>query len=389
MLLEGAKKPGAKILVSGGSRCNVTNTTVDEADFCGGRRSIIRRILNAFPSEKTVAFFRGIGISLHEESDGALFPDSNRSRDVLDALLREVDATGAMLLSEHRVLDVIPSPDGFRIVTSKGETRAARVVLATGGRSLPKTGSDGAGLQLAQRLGHAIVPTTPALTPLLLADDDAIHRELSGVAQAAELSIWIDGAVSERLQGAMLWTHFGVSGPVALNASRHYLRADLDGRPVKVTVNFCGGAPFDEVDRTWTDLALARPKASIQNTLAAMMPASAAGALLRRLAIDGGVPLAHFGRDERRRLAHALTSWPLPVAGARGYNHAEVTAGGVALSQIEPGTMASRICAGLFLVGEMLDVDGRIGGFNFQWAWATAHVAGIALAQTSPSGCLP
>ncbi|MBI4484383.1 MAG: aminoacetone oxidase family FAD-binding enzyme, partial [Acidobacteria bacterium] len=333
------------------------------------------------PPDGAVAFFREIGVSLHAETDGALFPDSNRSRDVLDALLRELEATGTPLVANHRVLDIVPAGSGFRIVTSKGELRAARAVLATGGRSLPKTGSDGAGLEMARRLGHTIVPTTAALTPLLLADDDALHRELSGVAQPVELSVWIDGVVATRLRGAMLWTHFGVSGPVALNASRHYLRADLEGRPVRITANFCDGASFGDIDRMWVDLAAARPRTSIQNALATTLPASAAGALLRRLEIDGSVPLAHFGRDGRRRLAHALYVWPLPIVGARGYNFAEVTAGGVELSEIDPATMASRVCAGLYLVGEMLDADGRIGGFNFQWAWATAYVAGTALAR--------
>jgi predicted Rossmann fold flavoprotein len=381
VLLDGARKPGAKILVSGGSRCNVTNAVVDETDFRGGRRSIIRRILRAFPADKTVRFFRDLGVGLHEEADGKLFPDSNRSRDVLDALLHEIDALGVVMLENHRVLDVVPSASGFRVVTSQGDLAAARVVLATGGRSLPKTGSDGAGLDIAHRLGHTIVPTTPALTPLLLEDTDALHRELSGVAQGVELSIWIDGAISERISGALLWTHFGVSGPVALNASRHWLRAVLEGHAVTITVNFCGGDSFDAIEQSWTGTAAARPRASVATTVAGMMPASAAAALLRHLHIDGAVALAHFGRDDRRRLVHALASWTLPVSGARGYNHAEVTAGGIELTEIDPATMESRVCPGLHLVGEMLDVDGRLGGFNFQWSWATAYVAGTALAR--------
>ena len=381
MLLDGAAKPGAKILVSGGSRCNVTNVSVEAADFWGGRRPIIRRILRAFPASRTVTFFREIGVSLHEEADGKLFPDSHRSRDVLDALLREIDACGALMLGNHRVLDVVPSGPNFRVVTSRGDMHAGLVVLATGGRSLPKSGSDGAGIEIARRLGHTVVPTTPALTPLLLSDADALHRELSGVAQEVELSIWIGGAISERMSGAMLWTHFGVSGPIALNASRHWLRAEIEGRTIRITVNFCAGESFDTLERTWEVLAAARPRASVLTTLTTMMPASAAAALLRQLNIDGTVALAHFERDRRRRLTHALTSWALPIVGARGYNHAEVTAGGIALTEIEPATMASRVCPRLFLVGEMLDVDGRIGGFNFQWAWATAHVAAAALAR--------
>ena len=390
MLLDGARAPGAKILVSGGSRCNVTNAVVTERDFCGGKPSIIRRVLRAFPVDDTVAFFRQIGISLHEEAGGKLFPDSNRARDVLAALLRESDAVGATLLAGQRVVDVvrlqpdaIASPDSgptFRIVTEHGDLHANAVVLATGGQSLPKSGSDGAGFAIARRLGHTIVPTTPALVPLLLETADGMHADVSGVSHIVELAVWVDGAVAMRLTGSLLWTHFGISGPVALNASRHWLRAQLDGRPVALTANFRPGDHFETVDADWQRLAISNPKASVQTTLASMLPASVAAALLRQLGLDGAAALAHFPRDDRRRLARALVELPLPVAGSRGYTFAEATAGGVALSEIDPATMASRVCPGVWCVGEVLDVDGRIGGFNFQWAWASGFVAGRALA---------
>ena len=384
VLLEGAKKPGAKILVSGGSRCNVTNARVTDADFWGGRSSIVRRILRAFTSSDAVAFFREIGVSLHEEAGGKLFPDTNRSRDVLDALLRETARVGATLESGCRVFEVARATSmngGFTVTTSTGVVRAAAVVLATGGQSLPKTGSDGAGFGIAKHFGHTIVEPTPALAPLVLADDD-IH-ELSGVSQDVELAVWIDGGVDLRLRGAMLWTHFGVSGPVALDASRHWHRAQLDRRNIAITVNFRPGERFDHVDGDWTRLTAKYPRSSVHTILGTMLPASAAAALLRRLAIDGSEPLAHFPRDDRRRLSHALVEWPLHVAGSRGYNFAEATAGGVTLTEINPSTMASRVCPGLYLVGEMLDVDGRIGGFNFQWAWSTGYVAGRAVAAAA------
>jgi predicted Rossmann fold flavoprotein len=381
LLLDGAKKPGAKILISGGSRCNVTNATVADTDFWGGRRSIVRRVLRAFPVHDTIGFFERLGVRLHEEAGGKLFPDSNRSRDVLDALLREVDACGVRLQADHRVLDVVRAEGRFRVVTTRGDFEADAVVLATGGQSLPKTGSDGAGFAIAQRLGHSMTPTTPGLAPLLLAADDDLHRELSGVAQDVELTVWVDGAAAVRIDGALLWTHFGISGPAALDASRHWLRATLEGRHPRLTVSFCPGSQFGDLDRRWTALAVERPKAAVQSALATMVPASVADAVLRRLRIDADVALAHFGRDDRRRLVQALLAWPLPVVASRGYNYAEVTAGGVPLTEIDPSTMESRVCPGLFLVGEILDADGRIGGFNFQWAWSSARVAAGALAR--------
>jgi predicted Rossmann fold flavoprotein len=378
VVLDGARAPGAKILVSGGSRCNVTNASVDERDFWGGSRPIVRRVLRAFPVEDTVAFFREIGVALHEEAGGKLFPDTNRARDVLDALLREADRVGVVIASDRRVHEVATDASGFRLATAGGPLAARRVVLATGGRALPKSGSDGAGYEFARRLGHTIVAPTPALVPLLLDSADLVHQRVQGVAHDVELAVRVDGAVAIRLTGALLWTHFGISGPVVLNASRHWLRAELDGRTVALTANVCPGRQFDDVDADWQRVALESPKSSVQTTLAAIVPASVAAAFTHQLAIDGATTLAHLSRDDRRRLVRALVEWPLPVTGSRGYTYAEATAGGVALSEIDAATMQSRVCPGLSIVGEVLDVDGRIGGFNFQWAWSSGFVAGRA-----------
>jgi predicted Rossmann fold flavoprotein len=380
VLVDSAKRPGAKILISGGSRCNVTNAIVSDADFWGGRRTIVRRILRGWPVVDTVAFFRELGVPLHEEADGKLFPDSNRARDVLDALLNEAGRVGVVLAVDHRVADIAPAGNGYRIATTRGNINASRVVIAMGGQSLPKSGSDGSGFAMARRLGHTIVPATPGLVPLLLDDGpQSLNRDLQGVAHAAELTLWIDEKAATRLAGSLLWTHFGISGPVTLNMSRHWLRAMLEGRRPALTVSFCPGQLFEDAESWWTARAAERPQMSVHQSLAALVPDSVAAALLSRLAIDERSTLAHFTRDDRRRLVHALVRWPLAVGGSRGYNYAEVTAGGVSLDEIDPATMASRIRPGLFLVGEILDVDGRIGGFNFQWAWSSAFVAARAL----------
>jgi len=229
------------------------------------------------------------------------------------------------------------------------------------------------------------VPTTPALVPLLLAGGSgSTHAELSGVSHQVELTLRVDDAVAVRLTGALLWTHFGISGPVALNVSRHWLRARLEDRVASLTANVFPGLTFEQIDSWWTDGLAGRPQTSLVLTaLGTRLPASVAAAVLARAEVDAGTTLAHFKRDDRRRLSHALAAWPLDVTGSRGYTYAEATAGGVALDEINPGTMESRVCPGLFLVGEILDVDGRIGGFNFQWAWSSAHVAAAALAMTA------
>lgn len=379
-LLDGAAKPGAKILVSGGSRCNVTNAVVTEHDYWGGKKTVIRRVLKALPVPATIEWFRELGVSLKQEPNGKLFPVTDRSRDVLEALLRGARESGVTLTPGTRVHDVKRIGDQFSIQTSQGAMNASSVVLATGGLSLPKSGSDGGGLAVARGLGHSIVPTTPALAPLLLAAE-SFHAGLSGVAHDTELTVWVDGRAQERIRGSMLWTHFGISGPVALNASRVLLRARLENREVQVTANLFPPARFESVDARWTAAAARRPRVTVQSALAEELPGSVAAALIALAGIDGAIFLGAFSRNARRALARTLTELPLPITGSRGYNYAEATAGGVSLDEIDSATMGSRKVPGLFLVGEMLDVDGRIGGFNFQWAWASARVAAQGLAR--------
>ncbi len=377
--LDGARRVGAKILVSGGSRCNVTNTIVTERDFWGGPARAVRNVLRAFPASRAAAFFAEIGVALHEEEDGKLFPDTNRARDVLDALLRELERVGAELQSGERVIDVRREPGGFVVATASGQEHHARaVVLATGGRSLPKTGSDGAGYELASRLGHGYIETTPALAPLVL--DGDTHAGLSGIAHPARLTIRAAGCPAIALDGALLWTHVGASGPVALNASRHWHRARLEGRLVDVVLSLCPGETFETLEAWMEQQAGARPRALAATVLATRLPAAVADAWARAAGAEG-ITLAHLSRDARRRLIRALLASPLAVRDSRGYNVAEVTAGGIPLDEIDPARMASRRCDGLYLVGEMLDVDGRLGGFNFQWSWSSAWVAGRAMAR--------
>jgi predicted Rossmann fold flavoprotein len=380
-LVDGAKRLGAKILVSGGGRCNVTNRHVTEQDFNGGPSTVVRRVLRSLPVPETIAFFSSLGIRLHEEADGKLFPDTNRARDVLDALVTACESAGVDVQPGQRVTAVTPGDGGFVVTTTAGVWRARRVVLATGGCSLPKSGSDGTGFDLARRLGHTIVEPVPALVPLTLADNArAIHAAIAGVTLPAEISVWRDDRLHTRLRGSLLWTHVGVSGPVVLDASRHWTRAASLGEHVRLTVNLCDGARVDAVNARLIEATRDRPRAAILTLLSAWLPPSMAAAMLGALAIDPQLTAAHLTRPLRQQVAHALTAWPLEISGTRGYNYAEVTAGGVDLREIDPATMASRRCPGLYLIGEILDVDGRIGGFNFQWAWSSAFACARGIA---------
>ena len=269
--------------------------------------------------------------------------------------------------------------DGFELDTAAGAVRARRVLLASGGRSLPKSGSDGHGYALARGLGHGLVEPTPALAPLVLAGD--FHVGLSGVSVPVELAVRVAGERSQRVRGALLFTHFGVSGPAALDASRFWHRATLQAREVSTNVSFRPGLDHAALDARLLAVGRERPRLGCLGALSQDLPESLAAALVRALGLEPARPLGQLARDDRRRLVQGLLEWPLPVTGSRGWSFAEVTSGGVPLSEVEAGTLESRLCPGLHFAGEILDVDGRLGGFNFQWAWASARVAARGLAR--------
>jgi predicted Rossmann fold flavoprotein len=207
------------------------------------------------------------------------------------------------------------------------------------------------------------------------------HAVRAGVSHLAILSLRVDGRIAVRLEGSLLWTHFGMSGPVVLNLSRHWHRARLATASVEVIVNLLPGESFESLDAWWLEQERERPRAQVATVLATRLPAAVANAWLDLAGITPEQTMAHLGRDHRRRLVRAIIEEPLSVVDSRGYGFAEVTAGGIPLDEIEPTTMQSRVCRGLYLVGEILDVDGRLGGFNFQWAWSSGWVAGHAIAK--------
>lgn len=385
VVLDGAPKIGAKILISGGGRCNVTHFAVGPGDF-NGSRNVIRNVLAAFDVAATVEWFARMGVALKREETGKLFPVTNKARTVLDALVGNCRTLGVEIRSGRRVHGVTPidgpDPTGapFRVCHERGEFTARRVILATGGCSLPRTGSDGSGWDLARSLGHSVTATFPALVPLVLRRE-MFHAQLSGLSHPAELSVFAGGKRIDRRAGSLLWTHFGISGPVVLDASRHWVIASAGGAAVELRCGFLPGENFDTIDRWLVATAAARPQQSLLRCVAVKLPEKLVRCLAETAQVDPGVAMGQLPRDSRRRLALVLSALPLPVERNRGWDYAEVTAGGVPLNEIDYRTMESRRTPGLYLIGEMLDCDGRIGGFNFQWAWSTAHLAGRAAAS--------
>jgi predicted Rossmann fold flavoprotein len=389
VLLDSARKPGAKILVAGGGRCNVTHHAVSEQDYNvgpGSSLNTVRNILRGFDVARTVAFFEDLGVHLKREETGKLFPTTDDAHTVLDALLRAVREAGCELRCPWRVESVERTESGFVLRGPAGVVVAERVIIATGGKSLPRTGSDGHGWEMLGSLGHSVTRTFPALVPLVVDRSAKFITGLSGLSHVAEVAVCSStGRKTAARTGPLLCTHFGLSGPAALDISRHLAAARFDDPNATLHVNWLPGRSFEQADAALV-AALSRAGSVLRALLedaafAPAMPERLARSVIEHAGADPAAPVHALTRETRRALARALTSMPVPVAGDRGYLFAEATAGGVPLSEIRPATMESRLCPGLHICGEALDVDGRIGGFNFQWAWASGWAAGQGAVQ--------
>jgi predicted flavoprotein YhiN len=409
-LLERTKDGGRKILISGGGRCNILPSVVDPAQYVTqSSPNIVKQILRSWPLEEQRAFFEeelGIPLKLEEES-GKLFPVSDKAREVRDGLLDWARKQGAEITFEVKVIGVRPTSDsGWRIATDLGEIAASSVILATGGLSVPNTGSDGIGLRILELLGHTIHPTHPALAPLTLTP----HRysDLAGISLPVAIRDG-DGKKAFRTTGGFLVTHRGWSGPAALNVS-HLTRSPSPGRErgsggeVGTRTDFTPQPPLAKdltpqpplpygrggahLFLSWGTLSRADWERELTggtklaaNVLKQHLPERLAEVLFAESGVAADRTVAQLRKEERAKLLDTLTSWPLPYTGDEGYKKAEVTGGGVALAEIIPQTMESRVRPGLYICGEALDVFGPIGGYNFHWAWATGRLAGRAAGE--------
>jgi len=383
--LDGAKKLGAKVLVAGGGRCNVTHHAVDETQYAGSSRNAIKKVLRRFDVPQTVEFFREMGVELKREDTGKLFPTTDDAHTVLSALLEAANAARVTLRHPWRVGSVRREGDQFIVEPAEGvmpaePVRAHRLVLATGGMALPKTGSDGGGYALAKSLGHTITPRVfPALVPLTLPKDHWICS-LSGVTINATIDLRSGtGKKLRHFTNSTLLTHFGLSGPAPLDMSRYLTAARDDDKGARLTLNWLPGKTLEAVDADLQQLGRVSPGRYLRES---GLPDRLAEAICRAAGVDPSVQGHTIARDNRKNLAQMIVETPAPVTGDRGFTYAEVTAGGVPLGELHLETMESRVCPGLYLCGEICDVDGRIGGFNFQWAWASGFVAGTAAAES-------
>lgn len=376
ILLERTRDGGKKILISGGGRCNVLPMRVDESRFVtDSSPNSMRKMLRSWPLAEQIAFFENdLGIPLAEEPESLkLFPVSNKARDVRDGLLDYARRAGVTVHNESVVTGFEPEDGAWR-VEREGlpPIECDALIVATGGLSVPNTGSDGLGLRELKRLGHVMNPVYAALTPLIATNSP--FADLSGVSLRVTITARDDlNARSATSTGGFLFTHHGYSGPSVLDISHVAVRSRSESNgSARVT------AQWTELDAAaWEIVLQPDGKRTVSGAIRAYLPDRLVAVLLKLADCDPSRILAELRREERIRIIKVLVSCELPWNGDEGYKKAEVTGGGVSLAEVGPSSMESRRHPGLFICGEALDAFGPVGGYNFLWAWATGRAAGM------------
>jgi predicted Rossmann fold flavoprotein len=381
LLLEKGRKPGVKILMSGGTRCNITHDCDAQGIVTafGSNGKFLHSALAAFGPRETVAFFESEGVATKVEETGKVFPVSDRAMDVLDALLRRLRRSGAQLYLNEPAREIFWHPDtGFRIVTSSRTLVARKVLITTGGRSYPGCGTTGDGYAWAASFGHTIVPPRPALVPI------TVHApwvtELRGIT-LPDIKLAVvtpEGQALASRRGSLLFAHFGLTGPVALDVSRA-VSSHAQAKTLMLELDLLPTIPESDLDAFLRTASLVSGKKQLAVILAEKIPRRLADHLLFQCGLSVDRKGAALSKPDRHRLVMVIKRLRLRVCGTLGFEKAEVTAGGVSLDEVDSRTMQSKNQPGLYLAGEVLDLDGWIGGYNFQAAWSTGWLAGREL----------
>ena len=378
LVLEKRERPARKILVTGKGRCNLTNNCTPQQFIAAVRRNprFLMSAAYAFPPQQTMAVFDGLGVPLKTERGGRVFPVSDRAMDIADALC-EFARRGGVQVVQAAVTGLILENGGVcGARTADGrEYRAPLTVLATGGKSYPATGSDGSGYRLAAEAGHTILPPRPSLVPIICENTDKQFQALMGLSLRNVTLNLIEKKSGKTVYselGEMLFTHFGISGPLALTASS-YMERPADYR---ITIDCKPGLAPEQLDvRLLRDFGAA-PNRAFGNALEALLPRSLIPVVVAKSGIPTDRRVNQLTREGRQRLGALLEAFPLTPQALRPIEEAVVTAGGVSVREIDPRTMRSRLAEGLAFAGEVIDVDAVTGGYNLQIAWSTGYLAG-------------
>jgi predicted Rossmann fold flavoprotein len=382
LLLEKNRKPGVKILMSGGTRCNITQATDNRGIVAayGPPGKFLHSALAAFSVQDTIDFFAAEGVATKVEETGKIFPVSNKATDVLAALLRRLERSGATMAANEAVVNLLRAPvggEGFAVETSLRTLNGKRIILTTGGQSYPGSGTTGDGYRIAAQLGHQIVPPRPALVPLTT--DVPWVAELRGITLPdVAVKIIEQARTLAARRGSLLFAHFGLSGPVVLDVSR-VVSGHEHPRSLTLEIDLLPALAGTEIGEWLRAESIVSGKKQLAVVLGQRLPRRLCEVLLTQAGLAIERKAAALAREERARLVAVIKQLRVPLTGTLGFKKAEVTAGGVALDEVDSRTMQSKLLPSLYLAGEVLDLDGPIGGYNFQAAWSTGWLAGASV----------
>lgn len=373
VLIEKNETVGRKILATGNGRCNLTNRFAEVGRYHSGNLEVVEAVLISFNQLETMKFFEGLGIVLKEEDNGRIFPRTNQAQTVVDALTHELHEKKVKVKTSSEVKNIAEEKDGFRIVLKNDEIiYSQKLILATGGKAAHHLGSSGDGLFWAKLLGHTVTPTYPALVPLETVE--TWPKEISGLRVEGKSTVTIDSEIISEKSGDILFTHFGLSAP-AIMAHAGKLAPHL-GKNVKIHLDLFPENSEKELDQMLAGVFEKTGKKILKNSLAGLIPNNLSPVILDLLGLSHEGKTAEVSKIDRLKIAKILKSLTLTVKGLRSFKEAQVTSGGVNLSEVNPQSLESNKVPGLYFAGEILDVNGDSGGFNLQWAWSSGHLAG-------------
>lgn len=375
-LLERMEKPGKKILVCGNGRCNITNASQDVSRFHGAPSTFTDTVLNAYPVKTTVDYFNSIGLPCVEEEMGRMYPSCGQAASVLNVLRYEMDRQNVRVMCGADAVRLTKQGSIFKVDTAGGPTYDAdRVIMAAGGKAGPQYGSIGTGLEMVRALGHKINPVFPVLVQINL--DSPYLKEMDGVRFEGAAAVVSEGKVLREETGEIQITDYGISGIPALDLSRAAGECVYYKREARLDIKLLPLRTTEEIEADVAGRLASRPDETLERALTGLVHMKLIPALIKAAGFKNQhVACRHAPEPQTRNLADLLSKWSFPITGTQDWTRAHVTAGGVDASQINPLSMESKLVSGLYLVGEIVDVDGDCGGFNLQWAWSSGHVAG-------------
>ena len=379
-LLEGSGKLGRKILISGNGRCNLTNKAADDlSHYHGTHPRFVRSALDQFRLEETLAFFADLGIEFREEKRQRLFPVSDQAQSVIDLLADRMRCLGVCVETNAKVVDMGRASGSARFELRDAEGQrytGARVIMASGGVSLARLGADRSGMDLAVAMGHRLTDLKPGLVPLV--SPEKYVARMQGLKVRAEVRVTLKGGREVGDTDDLLFTKYGVSGFTILNLSAR-LVPELGTKRAVLRINFFPGRSPEAISQLLKERWQRHPHRSLELSFAGLLSSKLVRPLLDHLGFDAAQRVDQLGKSVRWQLAQRLTNWPIAVSSPRPFDYAEVTIGGVRTEDINPDTLESFLVPGLYFAGEMVDIHADLGGFNFQWAWASGVLAGRRL----------